>query len=88
MMFFPKARRAIVGTLEDTLNNYEADSASTDTVADIIANVLSDLLGEIGILNDDVFVTYYEHENNQTVGYDAYDATKDFKSLMWTIVST
>lgn len=88
MMFFPKARRAIVGTLEDTLNNYEADSSSTDTVADIIANVLSDLLGEIGILNEDVFVTYYEHENNQAVGYDAYDATKDFKSLMWTIVST
>lgn len=60
------ARRNVIGTLDDKLNSYEDDGQNTATVADIIANVLTELLGSDGadILKEDkdIFVTYYKHE--------------------------
>lgn len=96
--FIAKARRNVVGTLEDKLNSYDNDSASTGTVADIIANVLNDLLGDEGInilQQEGITVTYFEHVeildvdgnttgNFRTENHAEYDETLPIKSLMWT----
>jgi hypothetical protein len=58
----------VVGALEDILNTYGNDDGNT-TVADLLANVLTDKLSNIrvankqGILSSPVSVTYYEHTN-------------------------
>ena len=74
--------------MESVLKTYTNDG-NNSTVADLLANVLSDILGEsgLGILLDDVNVTYYENIDNITVPDDVYNKTKkhDYKSLMWTI---
>ena len=87
--FLEKARRTVKGTLDGILTTYEVDGGDS-TVADLIANVLTDLLGNrLGILAGDVTVRYYEH--NTTIGqesletYDNYNSELDVKSLMWEI---
>ena len=67
-------------------------------MADIIAAVLNELLGDIGILQEEgISVSYYEHEDifdtdnpgepigNRIKYYPDYDESLDIKSLMWTI---
>lgn len=60
---------------------------SDSTVADLIANVLSDLLGNgLGILSEDVSVKYFEHENESSlVPHTTYDENLYVKSIMWEI---
>lgn len=81
------------------LNSYEDDGENTDTVADIIANVLTDLLGSDGadILKEDISVTYYKHEEliddngNPTKNFNISSSSTNYnsedkdevKSLMW-----
>lgn len=94
--FIANARRKVVGTLEAQLNAYEEDGESTETVADIIANILNDLLGDNGLdilqKNKEITVTYYE--NVEVAGVDkfqtanvTYDKERksEIKSLMFTI---
>lgn len=86
--FLQRARTAVIGEMEDLLKRYsEADEDGTATVADLLGNILSDVLGRMGILSGDVNVTYFEHIDNRTVPDDGYDSNKknDYKSLMWTI---
>lgn len=68
-------------------------------MADIIADVLNDLLGENGVnilQEEGISVSYYEHEDifdvplaepigNRTKYYPDYNEALDIKSLMWTI---
>ena len=84
--FLEKARITVKETLFEILNTYQvADGEST--VADLIANVLTDLLGDLGILNGTVAVKYYEHNEQQAslAAHDNFDPTLDIKSLMWEI---
>lgn len=92
-----KAKRSVVGAIETVLNNYDddTDQSGDNTVAKLLADILSDLLGDgstelnipgLGILKGDINVTYYEHVDGATVGSDMYDRqNQDVKSLMWTI---
>ena len=87
--FLEKARRTVKGTLDGILSTYEVDDGNS-TVADLIANTLTDLLGnDLGILNGTVAVKYFEH--NTTVGqeslktYDNYNSDLEIKSLVWEI---
>jgi hypothetical protein len=75
----------VIGTMNDKIANYEKEDENT-TVADIIANELTNLLGEGGmdILHSDVNITYYEHIHGMAVE-KAYSPDLDIKSLMWTI---
>lgn len=75
----------MIGTMNDKIANYEKEDEHT-TVADIIANELTNLLGEGGmdILHSDVNITYYEHIHGMAVE-KAYSPDLDIKSLMWTI---
>ena len=83
--FIEKARRTVKGTLDEVLNTYEVDDGNS-TVADLIANVLTDLLGnELGILSSDVTVKYYEHDDDSLEPYDNYAKDLKIKSLMWEI---
>ena len=85
--FLEKARRTVKGTLDQILNTYEVDDGDS-TVADLIANVLTDLLGDnnIGILSDVVSVKYYEHIGQESlVQHGTYSADLEVKSLMWEI---
>ena len=76
---------SVVGTLEDILFNYGDDGGNT-TAADLIANVLTDKLGnELGILSSPVSVTYYEHTGGSLVRHDSYNEDIEVKSLMWEI---
>jgi hypothetical protein len=80
----------VVGALEDILNTYGNDDGNT-TVADLLANVLTDKLSNIrvankqGILSSPVSVTYYEHTNGSLVPHDSYNEELEVKSLMWEI---
>ena len=69
------------------MKRYTEEDEEDDTVAGVLANVLSDILGDLGILLDRVNVTYYEHIENRTVPDSSYNKDKrsDYKSLMWTI---
>ena len=93
--FIANARRKVVGTLEAQLNAYEESGDSTETVADIIANILNDLLGDNGLdilqENKEITVTYYK---NVEVGVDKFQTANvtydkkiksEIKSLMFTI---
>ena len=84
--FLEKARRTIKGTLDEVLSTYKVDDGES-TVADLIANVLTDLLGNnLGILNENITVTYYEHNGQVSLTpHDKYNKDIDIKSLMWTI---
>ena len=83
--FLEKARRAVKDTLFDILNTYQVDDGES-TVADLIANVLTDLLGDLGILNGMVSVNYYEHNDGESLTeHENFDPTLDIKSLMWEI---
>lgn len=85
--FLEKARRTVKGTLDQILNTYEVDDGDS-TVADLIANVLTDLLGDsnLGILSDVVSVKYYEHIGQESlVQHGTYSADLEVKSLMWEI---
>jgi hypothetical protein len=85
--FLEKARRTVKGTLDQILNTYEVDDGDS-TVADLIANVLTDLLGDsnLGILSDVVSVKYYEHNGQESlVQHGTYSADLEVKSLMWEI---
>jgi hypothetical protein len=68
------------------LSTYEVDDGNS-TVADLLAKVLTDLLGNrLGILSDDVSVTYFEHTNETLlVPYDKYAKNLDVKSILWEI---
>ena len=82
--FLEKARRTVKSTLDEMLNTYLDDGDST--VADLIANILTDLLGnKLGILLSDVDVEYFEHNGTQLIPYSIYDDNLDIKSLMFTI---
>lgn len=85
--FLEKARRAVIGTMDDMISNYEegADENSTTTIADIIGSELDSLLGGIGILESPIDVTYYEHIDDVAVSHSSYDSSLDIKSLQWTI---
>ena len=81
------------------MNSYEDDGKNTATVADIIANVLTELLGSDGadILKEDISVTYYKHEEliddngNPTKNFNISSSSTNYnsedkdevKSLMW-----
>ena len=84
--FMERARRTVKGTLDEILNTYGVDDGES-TVADLVANVLTDLLGnELGILADNVTVTYYEHNGTESlIPYDSYTDDLEIKSLMWEI---
>ena len=84
--FLEKARRTVKGTLDQILNTYEVDDGDS-TVADLIANVLTDLLGDdLGILSGDVTVTYYEYNGTHSlIPHGSYNDDVEFKSLMWEI---
>jgi hypothetical protein len=84
--FMEQARRAVKGTLIGILKGYNADGGSS-TVADLIANGLTDLLGnKIGILRNNVSVKYYEHIGEESfVAHDTYDRRLNIKSLMFDI---
>lgn len=88
--FLEKARRTVKGTLDEILNTYEVDDGES-TVADLIANVLTDLLGnELGVLTGEVNITYYEHnatKHNAThlLPHAKYNEALDIKSLIWEI---
>ena len=71
--------------MESILKSYTDEE--DETVADLIGNVIDDLLGDsgFGILSGDVNVTYYEHIDNTTIASSSFDSEKDYKSLMWTI---
>jgi hypothetical protein len=87
--FLEKARRAVVGTMEDMIGNYEEnkDDDGSTTVADIIGSELTGLLGPngAGILKSSIEVTYYEHIDGSLVNHSSYDPNLEIKSLMWTI---
>lgn len=80
--FIQKARRIVIGVLEDKLKSF-SEEGSTDTVAEVIATALNGLLDDV--LKDDIVVTYYEHTETSTIPDLVYNETKDYKSLMWTI---
>lgn len=87
--FLERARRTIKGTLDQILNTYQVDDGES-TVADLIANVLTDLLGnKAGILTGNVTVTYFEHNitdnGTELIPYDSYDETMEIESLMWEV---
>jgi hypothetical protein len=87
--FIEKARRTVKGTLDQILNTYQVDDGDS-TVADLIANVLTDLLGNnnLGILSDGdaVSVKYYEHNGQESlIEHANYSDDLEVKSLMWEI---
>jgi hypothetical protein len=84
--FLEKARRTVKGALDQILATYEVDDGES-TAADLIANVLTDLLGNrLGILLGDVSVTYFEHNGEVSlVPHNSYSKSLDVKSLMWEI---
>ena len=73
-------------TLTEILDTYDEEGEES-TVTDIIANALDDLLGNnLGLLSDNVTVTYYEHMGEESlVPHDSYNDDLDIKSLMFTI---
>lgn len=83
--FLAKARRIVVGEMESVLKSYTGEE--DETVADLIGNVIDDILGDsgFGILSGNVNVTYYEHVDNTTKASSSFDENADYKSLMWTI---
>lgn len=87
--FLEKARRVVVGTMDDMISNYEEDTddESNRTVADIIGLELDSLLGNggAGILKSQVEVRYYEHLNGVAVNHSSYNSSLEIKSLMWTV---
>ena len=98
--FLAQARRKVVGGMETAISQY-VDDGGDSTVADLLAGILDEALGDggIGILQKGkhITTTYYEHANgpcindfelkifNCTTGKNTYDDSKDVKSLMWTI---
>lgn len=85
--FLEKARRTVKGTLDQILNTYKVDDGDS-TVADLIANVLTDLLGanNLGILRNAVSVKYYEHNGQESlIEHASYSKDLKVKSLMWEI---
>lgn len=75
------------GTLDEILSTYDADGGDS-TVVDLVANLLTDLLGEegLGILSSSVSATYFEHINEESlVPYDTYNDSLNIKSIMWEI---
>ena len=81
--FLERARRTIKGTLDQILNTYEVDDGES-TVVDLIANVLTDLLGnEAGILTGNVTVKYFEHNGTESlISHDSYNENLEIESLM------
>ena len=87
--FLAPFRRKIVGVLDDKLSSYQGNGQATDTVADIIANELNLLLGNI--LKDDITVTYFEHDENSIIANSTSYASvteNKIKSLMWYVMSS
>lgn len=82
-----QARRTVKGTLDEVLSTYDNDNADS-TVVDLIATLLTDLLGNngLGVLSSSVSATYFEHINEESlVPYDTYDDNLEIKSVMWEI---
>ena len=90
--FLERARRTVKGTLDQILNTYEVDDGES-TVADLVANVLTDLLGnKAGILAGNVTVKYFEHNETEShngteplIEYESYDEHLEIDSLMWEV---
>ena len=84
--FLEKARRAVKGTLDQILDTYDVNDGNS-TVADLIANVLTDFLGnDLGILKGDVTVKYYEHNGTETlITHDKFNEDLEIMSLMFEI---
>ena len=75
------------GTFDEILSTYDVDDGDS-TVADLVANLLTDLLGNdgLGVLSSSVSVTYFEHVNEETlVPHDTYSDSLEVKSIMWEI---
>ena len=94
--FLAKARRLIVGEMRTILDSYEEEEGGVDTVADILAIELGNLLGPEGanILKPDlVNLTYYRHTDTDTGktrqevpdSEDIQSIKSEIGSLMWTI---
>jgi hypothetical protein len=81
--FLEKARQTVKGALDQILATYEVNDGKSTTV-DLVANILMDLLGNrLGILLNDVSVTYFEHNGEVSfVPHDRYSQSLDVKSLM------
>jgi hypothetical protein len=80
--FLEKSRRAVKFTLTEILDTYDEG----DVVTELIANALTDILGNrLGILNGDVTVMYYEHHGETLIGYDSYSDDLDILSIQWEI---
>ena len=80
-----KFRRTVIGALEDFLDKYDVNDGES-TVADLIAILLTDLLGDtLGILSNDVTVTYYEHNGTSLIPYSNYTDEREIGSLMFEI---
>lgn len=77
--FLERSRRTIVGELEAILNS----QPESDTVAEVIAGALSDLLDPV--LQERINVTYYENGPNGTQPLESFNSNKDIKSFMFTI---
>jgi len=78
------SRRSVKGALDEILYSY--DDGGNSTVVDLIAYVLTDLLGGSNLLSRPVQVAYFEHMNEESlVRYENYDDSLDVKSIMWEI---
>ena len=77
------ARRTVKATLDEILNTYRADD-SNSTVVDLVAVVLTDLLGnDLEILTGNVTVQYYEHNGIESlISHGSYIEGLEIKSLM------
>jgi len=80
--FLQKARRTVVGTLEEKLKTY-SDEGRDDSVADVIAAILNDLLEDI-LEDEGIVVTYYDHNETGLIDVPYKKGDKRIKSLMWT----
>lgn len=74
--------------MKSRLSSYEDNGDSTDTVADIIAAEINQLLGGQGldILAGTADVTYYEtNEDGGLTSHNVYNDELSITSLMWTV---
>ena len=83
--FMEKLRRTVKSGLMNFLDMYDVNDGES-TVADLLAELLTDLLGNtLDILSSDVTVKYYEHNGASLISYDNYTDEREIKSLMFEI---
>ena len=78
-----KARRDVVGAMEQQLKEY-SEEGNTDTVAEVIRAALDDLLEPV-LQDEGVTLEYYEYDENEGLKPVLYDESNtNISSLMWT----